>query len=723
MRMLSSPPMHAWRLVAFCLALAASSCASAPIAAVVVPPAPVAPPDITQEEKLRWILSLEDRRILRDPEPPPPATLQPATATTPAVTARPAPSDLVLLLNDPEARVRRRAALAVGRVGLPAGVEPLVPLLADADVEVRQMAAFALGLIGHASARPALLKLLDDPEPIVEGRAAEALGMIGDRVDADAVSGIVRRQAAAGAFTGIEPDDLRYPISGPAEAARLGIYALVRLGSYDALAAAVLDGSGRPVSRWWPIAFALGRINDQRAAPVLLDLMGTPGRYTAAFAARGLSSLKAPQALPALRQIVAERKADPAVVVQAVRGLGGLGDPALIPLLVKLVADRSLDPRLRLEATTSIGTLATAETAELLIELLADPMPAIRAVALRALARVDPDVFIATLAGREPDSHWSVRVAEAGALGTLPAERSLPRLTVLLEDDDQRVVPAAIEALAAARPPGLEKILLEKLSADDFAVRAAAAAALGALKSPTAVPALIEAYKIATVDVTYGARDAILTAINTIEPQTGRQMLQQAMTDKDWALRLRAATLLRQGVPDVDAAIRPAPSALAVDDSRMAALVNPQYSPHAFIETEKGTIEVELSILDAPLTVDNFVTLARKGYFNGLAIHRVVPDFVVQDGDPRGDGEGGPGYTIRDEINQRPYLRGTVGMALAGRDTGGSQFFITHSPQPHLDSRYTVFGHVVSGMEVVDRIAVGDIVRTVRIWDGVTAAQ
>ena len=98
MRMLSSPPMHAWRLVAFCLALAASSCASAPIAAVVVPPAPVAPPDITQEEKLRWILSLEDRRILRDPEPPPPAILQPATATTPAVTARPAPSDLVLLL-------------------------------------------------------------------------------------------------------------------------------------------------------------------------------------------------------------------------------------------------------------------------------------------------------------------------------------------------------------------------------------------------------------------------------------------------------------------------------------------------------------------------------------------------------------------------------------------------------------------------------------------------
>ena len=662
--------------------------------------------------------------MLRDPSPPPPALLQPATAKTEAVYALPAPSDLVRLLGDAEGRVRRQAALAVGRVGLPDGVEPLSALLSDADVEVRQMAVFALGLIGHDSARPALLKALDDPEPTVQGRAAEALGSIGNKADADAISGIVRRQAAAGAFAGLEPDDLRHPISGTAEAARLAIYALVRLGSYEALAAAVLDGAGQPVSQWWPVAYALGRINDQRAAPALLGLLGTPGRFTAAFAARGLASLKAPQALPAFRQIVTERKAHPAVVVQAVRGLTGLGDPTVIPLLIKFVADRGSDPGLRLEAATGIGALATAEHAELLIEMLAEPIPAIRGVALRNLARVNPDVFIATLAGMEPDRDWSVRVAEAAALGTLPGDRSLPRLMVLLDDRDQRVVPAAVEAIAASKPPGFEKILLEKLRADDFAVRAAAAAALGELKNPSAVPALLEAYKIATIDVTYGARDAILTAINAIEPQTGRQMLQQALTDKDWALRLRAATLLRQqGVTDVDVTMRPAPSTVAIDDPRLPGLVAPQYSPHAFIETDKGTIEIELAILDAPLTVDNFITLARKGYFNGLAIHRVVPDFVVQDGDPRGDGEGGPGYTIRDEINQRPYLRGTVGMALAGRDTGGSQFFITHSPQPHLDARYTVFGHVVSGMDVVDRIVVGDLVRSVRIWDGVTASQ
>jgi cyclophilin family peptidyl-prolyl cis-trans isomerase/HEAT repeat protein len=647
--------------------------------------------------------------------------VQPATLTTAAVHALPAPSDLLPLLSDESGRVRRRAALAVGRVGLVEGVEPLLSLLADSDVEVRQMAAFALGLIGHQSARAALRTALDDPEPIVQGRAAEALGSIGNRADADMVSGIVRRQVAAGALNGLEPDDLRYPLAAPAEAVRLAIYALVRLGSYDALAAAVLDGAGQPVSRWWPLAYALGRINDPRAAPVLLSLLGTPGRYTAAFAARGLAALKAPQALGALRQIVEDRRAHPAVVIHAVRGLGTLGDAAVIPLLVKIVADRAVDQGLRLEAAASIGTLATTDTAELLIELLTDPLPGIRGTALRALARVDPDLFIATLAGMEPDQDWSVRVAEAAALGTLPADRSLPRLTVLLEDRDQRVVPPALEALAASKPAGVEKILIEKLNADDFGVRAAAATALGELKAVTAIPALIESYKVALGDVTYAARDATLTAINAIEPATGRQMLQQALLDKDWALRLRAAALLRQhGVTDVDAVMRPAPSDIAADDRRILALVNPKYSPHAFIETDHGTIEIELAVLDAPLTVDNFVTLARKGYFNGLAVHRVVPDFVVQDGDPRGDGEGGPGYTIRDEINQRPYLRGTVGMALAGKDTGGSQFFITHSPQPHLDARYTVFGHVVSGMEVVDRIAPLDIVRTVRIWDGVS---
>jgi peptidyl-prolyl cis-trans isomerase B (cyclophilin B) len=154
----------------------------------------------------------------------------------------------------------------------------------------------------------------------------------------------------------------------------------------------------------------------------------------------------------------------------------------------------------------------------------------------------------------------------------------------------------------------------------------------------------------------------------------------------------------------------------------------------ATFETNRGTIVAELYEKDAPKTVANFEKLANDGFYDGVKFHRVIPDFVVQGGDPlsrdlaSGDprvGTGGPGYKIKCEthLNTHKHVAGTLSMAHAGKDTGGSQFFITHSPQPHLDARYTVFGHVVSGMDVVDRIAQWDIVRSVRIWDGVTASQ
>jgi cyclophilin family peptidyl-prolyl cis-trans isomerase len=135
----------------------------------------------------------------------------------------------------------------------------------------------------------------------------------------------------------------------------------------------------------------------------------------------------------------------------------------------------------------------------------------------------------------------------------------------------------------------------------------------------------------------------------------------------------------------------------------------------AKIVTTRGTVTISFYGADAPLTVANFALLARRGYFDGSVFHRVVPNFVAQDGDPRGDGSGGPGYAIRDELNRRWYDRGAVGMALSGPDTGGSQYFLTHSPQPHLDGHYTVFGHVVEGFAVLDGIVQGDRIVTVTV--------
>ncbi len=137
----------------------------------------------------------------------------------------------------------------------------------------------------------------------------------------------------------------------------------------------------------------------------------------------------------------------------------------------------------------------------------------------------------------------------------------------------------------------------------------------------------------------------------------------------------------------------------------------------AIINTEKGRMVLDLYPNEAPGTVANFAKLARSGFYNGLNFHRVIPNFVIQGGCPRGDGTGGPGYTIKCETDNNPHrhVRGSLSMAHAGKDTGGSQFFICHSPQPHLDGVHTVFGQVTEGFDVLDAIRQGDHMTTVEI--------
>jgi peptidyl-prolyl cis-trans isomerase B (cyclophilin B) len=130
----------------------------------------------------------------------------------------------------------------------------------------------------------------------------------------------------------------------------------------------------------------------------------------------------------------------------------------------------------------------------------------------------------------------------------------------------------------------------------------------------------------------------------------------------------------------------------------------------ASIETDKGTIEIQLYPLDAPKTVNNFVFLAKEGFYDGLTFHRVISNFMIQGGDPTGTGTSGPGYKFADETynNPRKHETGALSMANAGPNTNGSQFFITHSPQPHLNGHHTVFGKVIKGQEVVNAIKQGD---------------
>ena len=135
----------------------------------------------------------------------------------------------------------------------------------------------------------------------------------------------------------------------------------------------------------------------------------------------------------------------------------------------------------------------------------------------------------------------------------------------------------------------------------------------------------------------------------------------------------------------------------------------------AKVETTLGTMMVQLYDEQVPNTVANFAHLASSGFYNGLKFHRVIPNFMIQGGCPKGTGTGGPGYTIKCEINPHKHGTGALSMAHAGKDTGGSQFFITHSPQPHLDGKHTVFGQVEKGMDVVNKIRQGDVMRKVYV--------
>ena len=689
--------------LAACLVFVAGCAATSPVAV----PERAVPPD-----PMSWILRLEDERRLADPAPPPTAGVNAAPSPT---LLRP---DLLALLEAPEAYLRRRAALAVGRVGLSGGVDALVRRLTDPEPEVRQMAAFGLGLIGDSGALDALVDALDDPALQVQGRAAQALGRLGAQSAAAAIGAMVRRHVTS-AYD-LDPDDMTHPQDEDVEAFRLGLYALGELRAFEPLAEAVLGEDGQPILWWWPVAYALGRTEDSRALPALVTLAGVRGSVGVALAAQGLGALGDPRGIEALTDLLSLQRRDRLVVSSAVRALGAIDDPLAEAELDRFVRIRELDRQLRRLAVDALANQASYASIEVYVELLGHPWPPLRAAAIRALSRADPERFLFVLSGLGSDPDWRVRAAAAEGLGHASPLAARPTLEAMLDDGDQRVVPAVLEALVAREAPAAANLLLERLEATDVVVRGTAARLLGELRPPDADAALAAAYRAAEPDASFLARAAIVEALAAYGSDTALETLRLALGDRDWAVRVRAAAHLERLEPGSNPAdaIRPAQGLRRVDHAAPH-LTNPRVSPHVYIETGGGTIEIELDVLDAPLTAESFTTLARQGFFDGLTFHRVAPGEAAYSGDPRSDDRGGAGFTLRDEPNQLPFLRGTVGLARDLPDTGGSRFFIAHSPQPRLDGRYTAFGRVVAGIEVVDALQTGERIERVLVWDGV----
>jgi cyclophilin family peptidyl-prolyl cis-trans isomerase/HEAT repeat protein len=669
--------------------------------------------------------------------------------------------NLSALLSNSAASVRRRAALAAGRIGDERAVSPLVILLQnDRDASVRAMAAFALGEVESASGADALiiaLKRTGEPGE-VRARVLEAMGKIAaalpqtDEAHMTALGEAVLSALNSEAARGAQAD------RGVVLA---GLTAALRAAPANTAPAVAKFLSHKDERVRMDALNTLARLRTKDAnEQVRPFLTNDPSPIVRANAARVLGVTEDRLALDALiaRATV---DVDARVRVSSIRALGTLKDArAALPLLQRATtlftayrkgrAGGVHHPRETgelLEITTTMGRLLAntgdARTVAWLKEfrdaeemkapeieiafahiapavyLREAPFDKMSDEAMRTVARKDWRVASSIAQGLGEIGAITAEAAGSGVIG-LQADAQIA-LRALLDDAQMPAlaVPDLLRAFSSFKPLDAAEILRKHLGAKDPIVRATAAELLGESGRDEANErALLGALPAAMHDELNDAALSILDALAKQKSVAGNVAIRTALDSSDQLVRRRAIALLQaNGAGDFSTragavATRNTPA----DYARATARHNGRV--RALVTTDKGSFTIELLPDDAPLTVDNFVQLAERGYFNNLAFHRVVPNFVIQGGDPRGDGNGGPGYRIRCEINEEEFERAAVGMALSGKDTGGSQWFVTHSPQPHLDGGYTVFGRVVSGMDVVDAIERGDLIRSIAIEVG-----
>lgn len=527
---------------------------------------------------------------------------------------------------------------------------------------------------------------------------------------------------------------------------------------FDARRIAELLGHPTPEVRS-RAALAAGRLRNAAATPLLLaalDDTEATVRADAAFAI-GLLGDSASTVIAHLAEVAANADETVETRLEAIAALGRIGGRDALAALDQILDEVAAHPRdVSREALLNLWRFPRDERiAQRLTSSSASDDAELRWRAVYALARGGYTSVDATLRERLADPDSRVRAHAARALGAELAARAADELPAIadalaaaLDDPDAQVRINALRSLARGAGQSIAESVIGRLEDEDVNVRIAAAETLGAIGGPVAANALDPV----TVDTRgpVALRGTALAALVRADLRRGLTRAEQVTREGDWLARLYVARaldgadtaaggdLLRRLSADDDARVaavskqilarlegRPAPTGeerQVAETSRCAEFyeevvrryIVPELAgaprPRVRLRTTAGDFTVELAGADAPLTTHNFLSLAAAGFYDGNRWHRVVPNFVLQAGDPRGDGGGGPGYAIRDEINRIRYTRGTVGMALSGPDTGGSQFFVTHSPQPHLDGGYTVFGRVVAGMSAADRVVQDDII-------------
>jgi cyclophilin family peptidyl-prolyl cis-trans isomerase/HEAT repeat protein len=641
--------------------------------------------------------------------------------------------------------LRAAAALAVGQVGpvhAISGAPLLRSLLGDRDPNVASNAAYALGLLHDSSSVIALSSALNSNAATAR-EAAWALGEIGKPARNAIISALaspgtdeartIQLLFAAAKLRPVPVQAIRPYMLMWAKPSVLyaASYAIARVrapsGVRDLIALAtepqfVANSAREAAAGIGAPKFLSAAVNPTADAYVL----PAAGRERArAEIARGLAKQAAGDSLgDAAVAVLLRLAADPHphVRINAVRSLASYGIKGRAPVVK---AARDVDANVRITAAQSLGTVLDSSSSSWRDLWAADTGEFYRASLLASAAHVG--VHLPGLHDWMTNRDWHYRAAALNAAsGSRDTAFAASTARAMLRDADGRVRASAYGIISgndtAAPPAAIHDALVAGLADRDFFVRATVLGNLVQHPRAADVPAVLAEYDQSLKD---SANDARIAGIQYLAAAWKRDSA--AFTPE---LRREVAALR----PSPDPLVRAAAESTSVFSAWPSTSGNPRpiawyqnivrtyvvpalqgRTQRATLRTHRGDIVLELFGADAPITVWNFMNLARTGYYRGTGFHRVVPNFVAQDGDPRDDGNGGPGYAIRDEMNPRRYERGALGMALSGPDTGGSQYFITHSPQPHLDGHYTVFGRVLTGYDVLDRIVQGDRILSITV--------
>jgi cyclophilin family peptidyl-prolyl cis-trans isomerase/HEAT repeat protein len=571
------------------------------------------------------------------------------------------------------------------------------------DMGVREAAIFALGEIGDTTAIYYLEEVLLIEDFRSRLLAIEALGKIGDRTAAPFIRPILKKSEEE------------------AYEAALALWRMADTSSLGHLKQLVSRTSGKGL---YGAIYAMSRLAPDSCLSQFRKIFQRESsidsvyRKTEAMAIKGLDAGVDSTFIAYLFETRFD-SLDYAAIIELVRSMGstGVGRKGLERLM-----DTTDDNGLKRVILLSLGKIGAVASWKSVEKHLQDPSLQVQLAAISVLPRVNRKSPTNTLKKLKSDGKWQVRAEVARSLGKVGSGRSLTELRLMLEDHDDRVKAAVIEGMGEYPiRRNLDIINAALNGSNDMVVRSVAADVLGSSGDLKALEILLAAASknTGTADIDF-ARSLVAALGNFVDTSAAGKEASEAikayLVHPNRIVRRDAYAALGRFAPEdfdlgtfkVDLSNEEFEFIEDLKDLEIAAL----------IETEKGDIKLKLDPALAPRTTANFIKLAKVGFYDSLTFHRVVQDFVVQGGCPRGDGWGGPGYMIREEINPIKFKRGTIGMATSGWNTGGSQFFICLSDQPHLDGRYTAFGNVIDGLPVLDKIEIGDKILSIKIEQG-----